>query len=243
MIKFFRHIRRSLINQNQMGRYLKYAIGEIILVMIGILLALQVNNWNTNRLNIKLEKNTLNNLRSDLIIQTDIIQNQINKENFFMSYVDTCLNMTHSKIDASRLSRLLDTLSVRLTFVSNKVTFDNIGASGKTTIISNPDLNKEIVDYYQFLDYTESVVNNNNLFRVNSQFGAYVLDNKLGIKIRDDGKIYLQNDLSPEQKYELIKQLEARGYSAENSLNKCTLLLDRTKVLIHMIDQELPMHD
>jgi hypothetical protein len=225
------------------GRYIKYAIGEIILVMIGILLALQVNNWNANRLNTKLEKKTLINLRSDLIIQKDIIQNQINKEDFFIAYVDSCLNMAHSKINASRLSRLLDTLSVRLTFVSNKVTFDNIGTAGKTTIISNPDLNKEVVNYYQFLDYTESVVNNNNLFRVNSQFGTYVLDNKLGIKVSDDGEIYLQNDLRPEQKYELIKQLEARGYSAENSLNKCTLLLERTKVVIDIIDQELRTHD
>lgn len=49
MIKFFRHIRRSLINQNQMGKYFKYAIGEILLVVIGILIALQINNWNEDR--------------------------------------------------------------------------------------------------------------------------------------------------------------------------------------------------
>ena len=46
MIKLFRHIRRSLIQKNQMGKYFKYAIGEIMLVVIGILIALQVNNWN-----------------------------------------------------------------------------------------------------------------------------------------------------------------------------------------------------
>ena len=49
MIKFFRHIRRNLMETGKTGRYFKYAIGEIILVMIGILLALQVNNWNESR--------------------------------------------------------------------------------------------------------------------------------------------------------------------------------------------------
>ena len=49
MIKFFRKIRHTLFNQNRISRYLLYAIGEIILVVIGILIALQINNWNENR--------------------------------------------------------------------------------------------------------------------------------------------------------------------------------------------------
>lgn len=49
MIKFFRKIRQNLLMENKTGKYLKYAFGEIILVMIGILLALQVNNWNEDR--------------------------------------------------------------------------------------------------------------------------------------------------------------------------------------------------
>tara|TARA_R110002072_G_scaffold1380_2_gene11561 strand:- start:6890 stop:7639 length:750 start_codon:yes stop_codon:yes gene_type:complete len=49
MIKFFRKIRQNLIMENKTGKYFKYAIGEIILVVIGILIALQINNWNENR--------------------------------------------------------------------------------------------------------------------------------------------------------------------------------------------------
>ena len=51
MIKFFRKIRKNLLSTGKTGKYFKYAIGEIVLVVIGILIALQVNNWNTSRIN------------------------------------------------------------------------------------------------------------------------------------------------------------------------------------------------
>lgn len=57
MIKLFKNIRKNLLNEGKNSKYLKYAIGEIILVVIGILIALQVNNWNENRIsNTKKEK-------------------------------------------------------------------------------------------------------------------------------------------------------------------------------------------
>ena len=65
MIKFFRHIRRQLLGEGKTGKYLKYAIGEILLVMVGILLALQVNNWNEKRLEALQEKTTLSNLNTE----------------------------------------------------------------------------------------------------------------------------------------------------------------------------------
>jgi hypothetical protein len=66
MIKFFRHIRKSLISENKMGKYFKYAIGEILLVVIGILIALQVNNWNEQRKLKDVETNLLEELLKDL---------------------------------------------------------------------------------------------------------------------------------------------------------------------------------
>src|SRR5210317_1070834 len=49
MIKFFRKIRQNLLSEGKTGKYFKYAIGEIVLVVIGILIALQINNWNELR--------------------------------------------------------------------------------------------------------------------------------------------------------------------------------------------------
>lgn len=50
-MKFLRKIRQNLLMENKTGKYLKYAIGEIVLVVIGILIALQINNLNQNRAN------------------------------------------------------------------------------------------------------------------------------------------------------------------------------------------------
>jgi len=66
MIKFFRHIRQNLIMKNKTGKYLKYAIGEIILVVIGILIALSINNWNEFNKERKLEQKVLTELLTSL---------------------------------------------------------------------------------------------------------------------------------------------------------------------------------
>ncbi|WP_411895201.1 DUF6090 family protein [Winogradskyella sp. A2] len=66
MIKFFRKIRQKLLSENKFSKYLIYAIGEIILVVIGILIALQVNEWNSDRNKRKSEKILLVQLKSDL---------------------------------------------------------------------------------------------------------------------------------------------------------------------------------
>ncbi len=65
MIKFFRKIRQNLLMKNKTGKYFKYAIGEIVLVVIGILIALSINNWNTNRLQKQKEHILLTELNSE----------------------------------------------------------------------------------------------------------------------------------------------------------------------------------
>ncbi len=66
MFKFFRNIRHNMIKNNKTGQYLKYAIGEIILVVIGILIALSINNWNEKRKDSILEKEYLTRLLEDI---------------------------------------------------------------------------------------------------------------------------------------------------------------------------------
>ncbi len=66
MIKFFRKIRQKLLTENKFSKYLIYAIGEIILVVIGILIALSINNWNENKKVEKVEQVILNDLKAEM---------------------------------------------------------------------------------------------------------------------------------------------------------------------------------
>ena len=74
MISLFRKIRQKLLIENKMGSYLKYAIGEIFLVVIGILIALQINNWNDSRKQRFLEKEFIAGVKNDLIQDKAYIQ-------------------------------------------------------------------------------------------------------------------------------------------------------------------------
>jgi len=74
MIKFFRKFRKNLLSENKFSKYLIYAFGEIILVVIGILIALQINNWNQERIVTKENQVILQNLNkefSENLIQLD----------------------------------------------------------------------------------------------------------------------------------------------------------------------------
>ena len=78
-MKIFRNIRQKLASENKVMAYLRYAIGEILLVVIGILIALQINNWNENRKLLKQEIEIYKELKSDLLQTQKEISNTITK--------------------------------------------------------------------------------------------------------------------------------------------------------------------
>jgi hypothetical protein len=81
MIKFFRKIRQNLLMDNKTKKYFKYALGEIVLVVIGILIALSINNWNEERKNKIKESVYLEGIKSDLARDIKYIQFLIPKNN------------------------------------------------------------------------------------------------------------------------------------------------------------------
>lgn len=148
MIKLFRHIRRSLINSNQMGKYFKYAIGEILLVVIGILIALQINNWNESRKLKKIELNYLQRLVIDLKDNEKLLSDfyDIKKQQFEASNV--FLNFSFSKDKDSvfsvmpYFSSIFSWQDIRI----NQVTFNEMVSSGNLDIISNDSIKIKLLN-------------------------------------------------------------------------------------------------
>jgi len=93
MIKFFRHIRQRLIIENRVSKYLLYAIGEIVLVVIGILIALQINNWNDQKKELKTVTVLAKSLTEDLNKDVEFLQNALVFSKQKINSCDTLLDL------------------------------------------------------------------------------------------------------------------------------------------------------
>jgi len=154
MIKFFRKIRYNLIEKNKTGKYLKYAIGKIFLVMIGIFLALQVNNWNQNRkeriAEQTLYQTLINSLESDLV-DANIKISSVDKsmkaqEIFIINY----LNEIKNKYNVAQVGHLLTEIwNSSLSFFPNYGLYDTIFNNYQIDLIQSTELQMKIVELYE----------------------------------------------------------------------------------------------
>ncbi|GMQ25456.1 hypothetical protein Aoki45_21380 [Algoriphagus sp. oki45] len=88
MIAFFRKIRQKLLTESRVTRYLAYAIGEIILVTIGILIALSINTWNENRKKIERERELMISLKKELSLNSALLDSALNVNKKYGIYAD-----------------------------------------------------------------------------------------------------------------------------------------------------------
>ena len=100
MLRFFRSFRHRLLAENRVSRYLLYAFGEIVLVVIGILIALEVNAWNTEAGNRKKERYYLNSVKTSIELSQDELKRVINDAKSISSSADTLFHLlTYQKLD------------------------------------------------------------------------------------------------------------------------------------------------
>ncbi|MEA1787748.1 DUF6090 family protein [Arenibacter sp. GZD96] len=155
MIKFFRKIRQKMLTENKFSKYLIYAIGEIILVVIGILIALGINNWNEQ---VKLNKSITDHLE---ILEQNIIEDQLQLQELKLNITERKLAadsamlqmMTLEPIDI-QLKKYLIMLYQEFTFSPNTNAIETINQSNEIPFL-NSELRTAILDYYSLIDRTK----------------------------------------------------------------------------------------
>ncbi|WP_149304145.1 DUF6090 family protein [Pareuzebyella sediminis] len=193
MIKFFRKIRQNLLSEGKTGKYFKYAIGEIVLVVIGILIALQINNWNENVKKLQQEKIYYCKIKEDLESDKINIKRSLESLNERISSAKRALNNLYDGANKSVI--LEDYLSAirSIKFLPSKLAIQDIVSSGKLENFKNANLKDAIIQHYTDLDgaLNRIVANNKDIgkyiYEYNlSDFGIHQLslyENDFGIEL------------------------------------------------------------
>lgn len=168
-MKLFRSIRQNLMETDKTSRYLKYAIGEIILVVIGILIALQINNWNEFRKESKQEQLILKKLNIELQNDIQSVKQQITIGTFLTDNYKFCLDVLSSQkeADLEEFNQYFSSSTVMTSFDMNKTTFNAITESRSIDFIQNKQLVDSLNAFYNSdykswdtasLTYTRNVI-------------------------------------------------------------------------------------
>ena len=145
MLTFLRKIRKSLIESSSARKYMLYAIGEILLVMIGILLAMQVNNWNEFRKSKNRLKSHYHELLEELTFDLEMInEHLINLERIDQEgmYVRAFLQNSSEHVDTFRLIEAFLSAGYYAGFDASRVAYDNLVNSGEINLIENDELKR-----------------------------------------------------------------------------------------------------
>lgn len=253
MIKFFRQIRQKLLTENsptrigragkfskpasRMARYLKYAIGEIILVVIGILIALGLNNWNQNRIVKNQFNNYLKDFTKDLATDTLSFKRGIAKYEE-MIYNGQVLLTSDDFIDLPTDSILLKLPLSAMAYKINGQTFDKLKNSGVSSAKIPQGLYDQITRYYtytndrydSFMAWEYEDTQKDNEFILNqSQYEIRVSDES-GDSIILNTIPYKQSEA--ERKKLLIKQL-----SSMRVINNIRMSIYRKKTILDIFNK------
>lgn len=154
MLNFFRTIRQNVLSENKFSKYVLYALGEIILVVVGILIALQINTWSQNRQNRIQEQQIL----SQLLIEYENNLNQLNQKIFIRDEVISSSFKLLSYKNVEMQNNVADSFNLHMSRMITRPTFDpelgvttELTSSGKLYLITNPSLRNNITSFPSFL--------------------------------------------------------------------------------------------
>ncbi|MGB0346628.1 MAG: DUF6090 family protein [Balneolaceae bacterium] len=148
MFRFFRILRKKLLEDGYLNKYFWYAIGEVILVVIGILIALQINNWNVERQVRNEEITYLKNLKADLQKDIQLLNDNID---YTTDNVESTARLTtmSEQGEVEDLYAFIDDILIvmlSMNFTPNQNTFQEMRSSGKLSIISNEMIKQRLLE-------------------------------------------------------------------------------------------------
>ena len=148
MIRFFRTLRQRLLSENRLSKYLLYALGEIALVMIGILLALQVNDWNETRKERRQEQVLLSKLAQNLRDDIALLAEMIASDSAMYARLS---RMSQELLDAQNIGDVdlkANALFMTNQFYPNRTALDNIISAGQIGLMRHTEMMDQLILYY-----------------------------------------------------------------------------------------------
>ena len=173
MIKFFRKIRQNLLMENKTGRYFKYAIGEIVLVVIGILIALQINNWNENRKNKIAEADYYCRILDDFELNEKLIDET---SKLTTDKIKLCkeliLDLNKPPNDRGEILNKFVLALRQDVFVPSNIAFEDITSSGQLKLLTDLELKNRLIQHSTFLNNILNLLqeNRNEILKRMSDF-------------------------------------------------------------------------
>ena len=250
MIKFFRQIRQQLLSENKFRQYLIYAIGEIILVVIGILLALQINTWNADSEKRKEEAILLQALEEDFLENRERLNETMSYQKGAIRYSNGFIQLMMSQT-ANTVS--LDSILKLKAYGANSwyrvelvnSTFKTIVSSGKSDLLRNRELVKKLVEFSADVDSgfeddyesKESLVFMNNLaYPYEASFMHPDDREDFGMKVSEDSLRSSMNELLSNKAY--LGSLINKTNLESSRLDYQKKLWDRTNEILKEIQSE-----
>jgi len=245
MIKFFRNIRQKLLIQGKTTSYLKYAIGEIVLVVIGILIAIQANNWNVDRIAQKEKEFALNKLVENLNQDISNLKNGITGGKSFITALDSCLIMlkTPEVYSKEHFSRLYSYLGYTIPFEYNQITFNEMSNSGKFKLIKNKVLIDSLFHYYDdsFKPLSDALIfftrNNTSSFTMDYDF--MVLPDEFDNHTASEFNLVQKSLVDYSSEVRVINAIRFKILLLKSLTNRYNSLVSSASHLIALINQEL----
>jgi hypothetical protein len=189
MIKFFRKIRQNMIKENKVSNYLLYAIGEIVLVVIGILIALSINNWSNNKQLRHTEQAYLLSLQSEFKTNLSKVNSTISKNKELMNNIEQMLTLFDSNVrdtisDKGISDIMYSIFGSSVSYQPSKGVLTDIISSGNLNLIQNEQLRQHIASFESTLDIFEVQENGINsakeemirLLNINGNIRKLLLD-------------------------------------------------------------------